>query len=131
MPLPQISLTGGVVRDPELRFSAAGKAVASFTLACKDRVRGQNGEWTDGEATFINVVCFGKPAENLVESVEKGTLVTVTGKLEQQNWTTPEGDKRSKLQVVADTVSLALTFKSYGENNSPAEATYEDSEPPF
>jgi single-strand DNA-binding protein len=108
--LPRIHGEGGVVRDPEIRFAQSGRSWAKVTLACKDRVRGDKGEWVDGDPTFIDVTCFGKQAENLVESVRVGDMVTFAGKLQIRPWETKEGEKRYSTEVVADEIGVSLLW---------------------
>lgn len=104
-----VDLVGNVTRDPELRFTPSGQAVATFGLAV-------NRSWTDRngkkeEATsFFDIVCWGTLGENVAESVTRGTRAIVTGRLEQRSWETQEGDKRSKIEVIADEVGPSLRW---------------------
>lgn len=102
------SLTGNLTRDPELRFTTGGKAVANFGLAVNRRYQ-QNGEWQDA-TSFFDVSAWGDLAENIAASVTKGQRVTVTGRLEQRSWETDSGDKRHKIEVVANDVAASLQF---------------------
>lgn len=111
--LPFVALEGAITRDPELRYTTSGKAVASLSVVCKDRKRGANGEYEDTSETFIDVTVWGtdkekNPATNLIESVRKGDMVNITGRLIQENWETQQGDKRSKLKVIADEVGVSV-----------------------
>ncbi len=105
-----VTLVGNITRDPELRFTASGQATASFGLAV-------NRVWNDRQSnerkeavSFFDVVCWREMAENASESLSKGARVLVTGRLEQRSWETPEGDKRSKIEVVADEVGPSLRW---------------------
>ena len=105
-----VTLVGNVTRDPELRFTASGQATASFGLAV-------NRVWNDRQTnekkeavSFFDIVCWREMAENASESLSKGARVVVTGRLEQRSWETPEGDKRSKIEVVADEVGPSLRW---------------------
>jgi len=100
----------GLVTDPEIKFSDSGKAWAKFRGVNKERIRDSSGNWTDGKATFIDVVCFGKEAENLTESVLKGDSVIVIGKMQQREWTDDEGAKRVAYQVMADLIGPSLKW---------------------
>lgn len=107
-----VTLVGNVTRDPELRFTATGQATASFGLAV-------NRVWTDRQTnekkeavSFFDVVCWREMAENTSESITKGMRVIVTGRLEQRSWETPEGDKRSKVEVVADEIGPSLRWST-------------------
>lgn len=117
--LPQITMTGGLVDDVELRFTPSGKAVANFRLAGKKRVRDAQGQWTDGDPIYLTVTCWEKLAENVAETlVRKGQRVTVTGRLAQQWWNDQSGERKSKYVIEADTVSVDLQFSSYKEAES-------------
>lgn len=107
MTLPQIYLTGNAVADPELRFTASGKAVAKFRIACNSRVK-KDGEWGDGPTTFLDCTVWEKAAEAVAESVRKGTKLMVTGRLEQRSFETSAGEKRTVYEVNADDVALVL-----------------------
>ena len=105
-----VTLIGNVTRDPELRFTPSGQAVATFGLAV-------NRMWTDRQTnerkeavSFFDVVCWQQMAENASESLPKGSRVIVTGRLEQRSWETQDGEKRSKVEVVADEVGPSLRW---------------------
>src|SRR5437764_7136706 len=105
-----VTLVGNITRDPELRFTNTGQATATFGLAV-------NRSWVDRQSnerrevtSFFDVVCWREMAENVSESLQKGARVLVTGRLEQRSWETPEGDKRSKIEVVADEVGPSLRW---------------------
>ena len=100
-----VSVVGNVTRDPELRFTQGGMAVASFGVAWNKRK--QDGE---EEVSFFDVTCFRSLAENVAESITKGTRVVVTGTLSQRSWETQDGDKRSKVEIVADDVAVSLRW---------------------
>lgn len=104
-----VTFTGNATRAPELRFTPSGAAVCNFGLAVnRSWKNSQTNEWEE-EVTFIDVVCWRQLAENVAESIEKGTRVTVIGRLDQRSWETDQGEKRSKLEVVADEVAAALS----------------------
>jgi len=111
MTLPRVNGSFGVVADPEVRFSASGAAVLSLRLVAKKRVRDSNGNWTDGPTPlFIDAAAFGKTAENLAESIMKGDNVVISGSLEAQEWTTPDGERRSKVAIVIDEVGVSTQW---------------------
>ena len=105
-----VTLVGNITRDPELRFTNTGQATATFGLAVNrvwnDRQTNERREVT----SFFDIVCWREMAENVSESLQKGARVLVTGRLEQRSWETPEGDKRSKIEVVADEVGPSLRW---------------------
>src|SRR5580658_1074554 len=105
-----VSVVGNLTREPELRFTPSGAATATFGLAV-------NRSWTDRQSqerrestSFFDVVCWGTLAENAATSLSRGTRVVVTGRLEQRSWETQEGDKRSKVEVVADEIGPSLRW---------------------
>lgn len=107
-----VTLVGNITRDPELRFTASGQATASFGLAV-------NRVWTDRQTnekreavSFFDVVCWREQAENASESLTKGMRVIVTGRLEQRTWETDAGEKRSKVEVVADEIGPSLRWST-------------------
>lgn len=104
----QASITGGVVRDPELQFLNSGNAAVKFSLAV-DNGYMKNGEWQK-KVSFFDVVAYGKLAENAAESLKKGYRTCVTGKWEQRSWETEDGSKRYVIEFIADDISLSLKF---------------------
>lgn len=97
--LNKVILLGNLTRDPELRYTASGTAVTSFGLAVNDRVK-QGDEWKEVPC-FVDITVFGRTAENCSEYLNKGQPVLVEGRLNYRQWETQEGQKRSKLEVVA------------------------------
>ena len=105
-----VTLVGNCTRDPELRFTSSGQAVATFGLAVNRRWQNrQTNEWEE-QVSFFDVTCWQQMAENVAETVTKGTRVVVTGRLDQRSWETQDGDKRSKIEVVADEVAPSLRY---------------------
>lgn len=105
-----VTLVGNITRDPELRFTPAGQANATFGLAVNRRWQNrQNNEWEEA-TSFFNVVCWREMAENVSSSLAKGSRVIVTGRLEQRSWQTQEGEKRSVVEVVADEIGPSLRW---------------------
>src|SRR6202044_390007 len=105
-----VVLVGNITRDPELRFTNTGQATSSFGLAVNRRW--QNRQTQEGEeaTSFFDVVCWREMAENAAESLSRGSRVLVTGRLEQRSWETADGDKRSKIEVVADEIGPSLRW---------------------
>ena len=104
-----VTVVGNVTRDPELRFTSSGQAVASFGLAVNRRWQNRNNEWEES-TSFFDVTCWAQMAENVAESVPKGARIIVTGRLDQRSWETQEGDKRSKVEIVADEIGPSLRW---------------------
>jgi single-strand DNA-binding protein len=108
--MPMVAMEATLTADPEVRFTTGGKCVASLSVVCNERERGQNGQWQDGEAHFFDVTVWPKASENIAESVKQGDRVVIVGYLQQDKWETQQGEKRSKVKVVADHIGPAMTF---------------------
>jgi single-strand DNA-binding protein len=105
-----ITVVGNITRDPELRFTGSGQAKVGFGLAVNRRWQNkQNQEWEEA-VSFFNVVAWGELGENTSESLQKGSRVIVTGRLEQRSWETEDGEKRSIVEIVADEVGPSLRW---------------------
>lgn len=103
-----VTLIGNATRDPELRFTTGGRAVASFGLAVNRRWQ-SNGEWQE-QVSFFNIICWGDLGENVATSLTKGSRAIVTGRIEQRNYETSDGEKRNVFEVVADEVGPSLRW---------------------
>ena len=108
MPDNTITLVGNLTRDPELRFTANGRAVASFGIAVGRRYQ-VNGEWQE-QTSYFNITAWGQLGENAAASLSKGARIVVTGRLEQREYTTREGDKRTAIDVIADELGPSLRW---------------------
>lgn len=140
-----VELIGNVTRDPELRFTPSGAAVCTFSMAVNRRWRNkQTNEWEE-QVAFFDIVCWRELAENVAESIVKGSRVMVSGRLDQRSWENDQGEKRSKVEVVADEVGASMRWataqitrnerRDADPTPAPAEvppaATYNDDEEPF
>ena len=105
-----VSIVGNVTRDPELRFTPSGAPVCTFGVAWNRRYE-RSGEQVE-EVSFFDVTCWRSLAENVAESITKGTRVIVYGRLDQRSWDTPEGERRNKVEIVADEVAPSLRWAS-------------------
>jgi len=101
----KVILMGNLTRDPELRYIPSGAPVCNFDLAVNRSYTTQAGERRD-EVCYITIVVWGKQAESCGEYLGKGRTVLVEGHLQQRSWETPEGQKRSKHEVVAERVQF-------------------------
>lgn len=109
----QITLVGNLVDDPELRFTPSGAAVAKFRLASTPRYRDNaSGEWKDGESLFLTCNVWRQAAENVAESLTKGTRVIVQGRLKSRTYETKEGEKRTVFEVEVDEIGPSLRSAS-------------------
>lgn len=103
-----VTLVGNIVRDPELRFTTGGRAVASTGLAVNRRYQ-VNGEWQE-QTSYFNLTMWGQLGENAAQSCPKGCRVVVTGRLEQREYESREGEKRSVVEVVVDDIGPSLRW---------------------
>lgn len=132
-----VQLVGNVTRTPELRFTPTGRATCSFGLASNRRWQNkQTQEWEEA-TSFFDIVCWGELAEHVAESLERGARAIAIGRLEQRTWETPEGEKRSKVEVVADEVAPSLKWatavvsKSVKTDNSGGDYTAGGQQPAY
>lgn len=106
-----ITVVGNLTADPDLRFTPSGAAVANFTVASTPRVYDrQSGEWKDGDALFLRCNIWREAAENVAESLTRGSRVIVTGRLRQRSFETREGEKRTVYEVEVDEVGPSLKY---------------------
>lgn len=131
-----VTVRGRLTRDPELTFAKTGNAIAKFSVVSSRRVKDQaSGEWTDADTSFWDVVAFGEFAENICESLEKGTSVIVTGQMKQESWE-KDGQKHYGWKLVADDVAASCRWakvqatKNGSRSPSAAKPAF-DEEPPF
>ena len=129
MSINSVAISGNLTRDSELRALANGTSVLTFGVAVNERVKNQQtGEWED-RPNFVDCVIFGTRADALQRYLVKGARVAVTGRLRYSSWE-KNGQKRSKLEVIADNVDLAPRAnegQSDGSNQQ-ARPTYPDAD---
>ena len=108
-----ITIVGNLTADPELRFTPSGAAVANFTVASTPRAFDrQSNEWKDGETLFMRCSVWREAAENVAESLTRGTRVVVTGRLKSRSYETKEGEKRTVVDMDFDEVGPSLRYAS-------------------
>jgi single-strand DNA-binding protein len=104
------TVVGNLTRDPEIRYTREGQATCTIGVAANRRWQNrETNEWEES-TSFFDVVAWRDLAENVALSLTKGMRVIVTGRLEQRSWETEDGDKRFKIEIVADEVGPALRF---------------------
>ena len=114
-----ITVVGNLTADPELRFTPAGAAVANFTVASTPRIYDrQSGEWKDGEALFMRCSIWREAAENVAESLTRGSRVIVQGRLKQRSFETREGEKRTVVEVEVDEIGPSLRYATAKVNKA-------------
>jgi single-strand DNA-binding protein len=106
-----VTVVGNLTSDPELRFTPAGSAVANFTVASTPRVFDrESGAWRDGDALFLRCSLWREYAENVAESLVRGTRVVVHGRLRQRSYDTKEGEKRTVVELEVDEIGPSLRY---------------------
>lgn len=123
----RVTLTGRLTRDPEIRYTEAGKAVASFTIAVQRRFKNKDGKY---DADFINCVAWDKTAEYMSNYIDKGRLIGVEGKIQVRTYEKQDGKKMWVTEVITDSVESLEKKKSSG-NNGNTEEDYGADDIPF
>jgi single-strand DNA-binding protein len=106
----QVVIVGNLTDDPELRYTPSGAAVANFRVAVNRRTRDESGQWKDGETSFFRVNAWRSLAENVAESLTRGSRVVVVGRLRSRSWETQEGETRSAVEIEADEIGPSLRW---------------------
>jgi len=108
-----ITVVGNMTSDPELRFTPAGAAVANFTIANTPRTFDrQSNEWKDGDTLFMRCSIWREAAENVAETLTKGTRVIAQGRLVQRSYETHEGEKRTVVELQVEEIGPSLKYAS-------------------
>lgn len=138
-PVPDnsITLVGNTTRDPELRYTNSGQAMVKFGMAVNRRWQDKTNTWQES-TSFFDVVAWRDLAENVAESVTKGTRVVVTGRMESRSYENQAGEKRTAVELVADEIGPSLKWATAkvvrNERKVPVTTngtTTNDGEPPF
>jgi single-strand DNA-binding protein len=106
----QVTVVGNLTADPELRYTATGVPVASFTVASNERFKDGTGEWQDGPTSFVRCNAWRDLAEHAAESLAKGDRAVVTGTLRQRDYEAQDGTKRTVWEVAVSEVGAALRY---------------------
>ena len=107
-----VTIVGNITDDPELRFTPSGRPVANFTVAVNKRWKNNDGQWEDKLDGFFRCNVWADQAENAAESLQKGTRVLVTGRLQQRQWEDNDGNKRSAFEIQVDEVGPSLRWST-------------------
>ena len=114
-----ITIIGNLTNDPELRFTPSGAAVANFTVASTPRTFDrQSNDWKDGETLFMRCSVWRDAAENVAESLQRGSRVLVTGRLKSRSYETKEGEKRTVVELDVDEVGPSLRYATAKVNKT-------------
>jgi single-strand DNA-binding protein len=124
----QVVIVGNLTRDPELRYTPNGAALVKLGVAVSRRVKDDaTGQWRDAETSFFNVTAWRTLAENVAESFTQGTRVVVVGRLRTNSWETPEGEKRSVVEIEAEEIGPSLkwaTAKPEKQGRGPGQSDW-------
>jgi single-strand DNA-binding protein len=112
-----VTIVGNLTGDPELRYTSSGTAMANIAIAVNRRWRDRNNEWQE-ETSFFRGTLWREQAENAAESLHKGDRVIISGSLEQRSWETPEGDKRSVVELRVDDIGPSLRWATATVNKT-------------
>lgn len=124
----KVTLIGNLGRDPELRRTANGTAVANFTMATTETWNNRNGE-REQQTEWHRIVCWGRLAERISEQLSKGRQVYVEGRLQTREWEDREGTKRRTTEINARTVLMVGRRSDHGDEPSGGSSSYEPREP--
>jgi single-strand DNA-binding protein len=132
-----VTITGNLTDNPELKHTQGGNQVANFRLAVTARVR-DGDSWRDGDTSYFRINAWRQLATHVTESLAKGDRAVVIGRLKSRSWETPEGERRSVVEVEADEVAPSLRWAiarpertSNGSNGSNGKAGQFNDEAPF
>lgn len=118
--LPNITIEGRAVNDPELRFTTSGQAVANFRVAASESKKLDDGTWEDGDKIFVNVAVWKEAGEAVAEHIQKGDKVVVTGRLYEREYETSGGEKRRSLEVKFANVAKVVSAPRAARQAAPA-----------
>jgi len=133
MPDTHVTITGNLTDDPEVTFTPNGAAVCNFRLAVTPRIK-DGDQWKDGETSFFRINLWRDLASHAAESLSKGDRALVIGRLKARSWETPEGDKRTVVEVQAEEVGPSLrwaTAKPERTTGNGKSAGQFNDDPPF
>ncbi|MDP2183333.1 MAG: single-stranded DNA-binding protein [Actinomycetota bacterium] len=136
MSINRVVISGNLTRDPELRTTSSGMAVLKLGVAVNDRRKNPETEQWEDVPNFVDVTMFGARGEAVSRYLSKGTKVAIEGKLRWSSWENPQGEKRSKLEVIVDEIEFMSSRDSSGkpggfEAPAPSSGPIDDEEIPF
>jgi single-strand DNA-binding protein len=124
----QVVVVGNLTRDPELRYTPNGAALVKLGIAVSRRVKDDaTGQWKDADTSFFNITAWRSLAENVAESLTQGSRVVVVGRLRTNSWETPEGEKRSVVEIEAEEIGPSLkwaTAKPEKQGRGPGQSDW-------
>ena len=127
------TVAGNLTRDPEIRYTRDGQATTALSLAVNRRWQNRDTKEWEESTSFFDVVCWRELAENVALSLTKGARVVVSGRLEQRSWETDDGERKAKVEIVADDIGASLRFATTEiqkvERHSAAEELADEATP--
>lgn len=120
MSINRVVISGNIGNDPDLRQTSSGVQVLSFSVAVNDRVKGEDGQWTD-RPNWIDCTMFGARAKSVSRFLSKGSKVAIEGKLRWSQWER-DGQKRSKIEVIVDEIELMASRGDGRQASAPQAA---------
>lgn len=130
--LPEVTIAGTLVADPELKWFDSGACVANFTLAANSRrYDREQGQWVDGDTTFLRCSLWRQQAEHVAESLTRGLRVLATGTLKQPKWENAEGEKRSTFELAVTEIGPSLKFATAKVTKANSSSTAPAGTDPF
>jgi single-strand DNA-binding protein len=129
MSINSVAISGNLGSDPELRATKSGMQVLSFSVCANSRVK-RGDSWED-KPNWVEVSIFGRRAEAVAKYLAKGTHVTLHGRLSQSTWETKDGQKRSRLEVIADDIDFSGGARSDSAPAAEPAQDYYDEDIPF
>ena len=121
-----VTVAGNLTRDPEIRYTREGQATTSLSVAVNRRRQDKETKEWEEAVSFLDVVCWKDLAENVALSLTKGSRVLISGRLEQRSWETDGGERRSKVEIVADDVAASLRFATTDVHRVHRQVTDDD-----
>ena len=125
----RVTLVGNLGRDPELRYTQSGQAVANFTLATNEKWKDKEGN-SQERTEWHRIIVWGKSAENCAQYLQKGRSVYIEGRLQTREWEDREGNKRTTTEVVAQAVQFLGGRGGVGSEGPPTTEGPRDPDPP-
>ena len=126
------TITGNATDAPTVRFLEGGQAVCGFTVAHTPRSRTADGNWVDGQTSYLKVTVWGAYAENTADSVAKGDRVIVTGRLQEHTFTATRGERHGqevrRIEMVADEVGLSTKWATVKATTTTTRGSKGDAE---
>ena len=120
------TITGNLTRDPEIRYTRDGQATTSLSVAVNRRWQDRITQEWEESTSFFDVITWRELAENVALSLTKGSRVLISGRLEQRSWETDAGERRSKVEIVADDIGASLRFATTEVHRAPRHAADDD-----